>query len=81
METEMTYVKQIGKLKRVAKLTIWGWGVSCFIKDDPMDGKLIHTDYRNFRNSKISPTIETTINRALSYYKMKDAELINAKKL
>lgn len=77
MAKEITYVKQIGKLKRTAKLTIWGWGVSCFIKDDHMDGKLIHTDYRDFKKCKTSPTIEATINRALSYYKMKEAELVS----
>ncbi len=65
------YKKKIGTLTREITLIPYVWGVYCLVRDK---GRVFKD--RRFRLSPRYPTIEDNEKRALSYFNMKDAQLM-----
>ena len=75
---KLTYNKQIGKLNRTLDLIIFDWGVMAVVKDITEGSENFpHFDARNFRITGRYPSVADNEVRALKYYKMEDAILVN----
>ena len=74
---KLTYNKQIGKLNRTLDLIIFDWGIRAVVNDKIEGNVNEHFDARNFRITKRYPSVADNYDRAMKYYKMEDAILVN----
>ena len=73
-----SYSKKINNLKRTLDLIIFDWGVRAVVKDITEGSENFpHFDARNFRITKRYPSVADNYDRAMKYYKMEDAILVN----
>lgn len=72
----VSYNKRINNLNRTLDLYIFEWGVNAVVRDITDGSVNAKFDARDFTISAKYPTIEDNEVRALKYYKMEDANVV-----